>query len=328
MLNLSSYFIEQELKKRGYAAQAFYDGDLLLLEKDGRKFYTHSSITLQKATSWLICRDKFLSKEVLLNFGLPTAKGIIITEETIDNISQIQFPVALKPLNLSGGVGIALNINSREEVKDYFKNHPDYKRVLAEEMLAGKDTRVLIVKGSFFAACQREPASVVGDGVSTVLELITKENERRIIISQRQENLGIWEEDIFPILLDSDVETHLSKIGINLASVPKRMEKVFVRANANVASGGSSVDVTDQVCDEIRQLCEKVATSLNMTTVGVDLMSTSLDLPIERQPRAGIVEVNASPGLSLHILTHIGTRRNPVPLIVDEIEESIKNSVR
>lgn len=324
MLNLSSFFISKELMRRGFTVTGFYDNDLLLIEKNGKKFYTHASITVQQTTAHLICKDKFLSKEVLRRFGFPTPKGIILTKATLaslEAITSLQFPIALKPLNLSGGVGVSVNISSLDEVKTYLETHPNYDKVLAEEMLSGKDTRILVVRGKFFAACQREPASIVGDGVHTIEEIVATENIRRAEIQNKQDAAGEWIEDIFPILFDTDAKKYIEQSGFQLTTVPQSGQKIFVRANANVASGGSSVDVTDDVCPEIRLLCENVAQALNMTTIGVDLMSENLSQPLDRQERAGIVEINGSPGLSLHTLTHIGTRRDPSPLIVDEIEE-------
>lgn len=323
MLNLSSFFIEQELCKRGYSVTSFYDNDLLLIEKNGKRLYTHSSITQQQTSSYLICRDKFLTKEVLYHFGFPTAKGVLVSRSDTSKVKTLQFPIALKPTHLSGGIGISLNVSNEEDVKKYFLNHPEYMQVLAEEMLEGKDTRVLIVRGKFFAACQREPASITGDGVHTIEEIITKENQRREEILLRQQHENVWDEDIFPILFDVDCKTVIEQGGYRLDTILENGKKIFVRSNSNVASGGSSVDVTDLVCPEIRNLCESIAQKIRMTTVGIDIMSQNLSEPLAKQSRAGVVEINASPGLSLHILTHIGTRRNPVPLIVDEIEENL-----
>lgn len=323
MLNLSSFFIKKELTGRGYRVTSFYDNDLLLIEKDGKQYYTHASITVQNTTAYLICRDKLLTKQVLLNFQFPTAKGMLLTRESINDVTQLTFPIVLKPLNLSGGVGISIDVRTLEEVQTYFDLHPTYTQVLAEQSLKGKDTRVLIVRGKFFAACQREPAFVIGDGIHTIEELIHSENFKRAESQRRQNQDNVWDEDVFPILFDVDCKDHIQKQGFELSYIPKNDEKIFVRLNANVASGGVSIDVTDEVCPEIRELCEKVAKKLGMTTVGIDLMSESLSVPLEHQSGAGIVEVNASPGLSLHILTYIGKRRNPVPLIVDEIEENL-----
>jgi cyanophycin synthetase len=323
-INFSSYFIAKELRKRGYSVTPHYDLDLLLIEKDGRSMYTHASITVQQTSSFLLCRDKFLSKEVLLRGGFPTARGAVITKDSIEEVSKLRFPLAVKPLNLSGGVGIALNLRSVEEVAEYFSGHPDYEAVLAEEMLRGQDTRILIVRGKFFAACQRDPASVIGDGSHTLEELIRSENERREKILHRQHTEGVIDEDIFPILFDVDLTRFIEQIGHTLGYVPVEGQRVFVRPNANVGSGGTSIDVTDTICSENRRLCEEVAKALKMTTVGIDLLIDDLSRPIQEQPGCGIVEVNASPGLSLHILTQIGQHHDPTPLIVDEIEEYLE----
>lgn len=320
MLNLSSFFIEKELTRRGYAVTPFYDNDLLRIEKSGKRFYTHASITNQQTTSYLICRDKYLTKEILKQFGFPTAKGVLLNRENISDVKNLDFPIALKPTNLSGGVGVSLHISTQADIEKYFMDHPEYTQVLAEEMFEGKDTRVLIVRGKFFAACQREPASIIGDGAHTIEEIITSENKRREEILLRQQRENVWDEDIFPILFDVDCKTFIRQSGYELHTTLENGKKIFVRSNSNVASGGSSVDVTDLVCNEMRSLCESIAEKIKMTTVGIDIMSASLSEPLEKQSKAGVVEINASPGLSLHILTHIGTRRNPVPLIVDEIE--------
>lgn len=323
MLNFSSYFIEEELKKRGFQVKSFYDNDLLMIERDGKRMFTHSSITKQETSSYLICRDKYLSKQVLSHFHFPTAKGVLLSRDNPEDILDLSFPLALKPANLSGGTDVSLGIQSTEEIREYFRLHPNYSHVLAEEMLSGEDVRILIIRGKFFAACRREPPTIEGNGQDSIQKIIEDINiiRERELLEQQQS--GSWTKDILPILFDHESTKWIQKQGYDLTDILPIGKKIVVRPNSNQSTGGSTRDVTDEVCPNIQELCEQVAQSIHMSTIGIDLMCESLSRPLSEQVKAGIVEINASPGLSIHILTHVGTRRNPAPLIVDEIEENL-----
>jgi len=324
MITPSTWFIKQEFEKRGYVVKTFDSIFLLLAEKDGKHFFTHVSKTVQQTTSYLICKNKYLTRQVMAQFGYPNPKFQLLKKDEPIVLSGLQFPVVIKPLLLSGGEDVALSITSVEEIEAYRKAHPQYSELLLEETLKGNDTRVLIIRGKFFAAVQRRPASVVGDGTHTVEALVRIENERRAKLKEDDARNNAYTTDLELIVFDDEARHVLIDAGYTDQSVVPNGIRIEVRKNSNVSTGGSSIDVTELVCKETQALCEKLAKDLRMTTVGIDIMTEDLSKPLDSNPSWGIVEVNSSPGLDLHILTDEGQRRNPVPLIVDEIEEYLQ----
>ncbi|HSW89571.1 MAG TPA: hypothetical protein VLH19_01735 [Patescibacteria group bacterium] len=322
MLSWSTYFMCEELKKRGYSTISFDNQFIVHVSKNDKHFYIHAGNgPREQMATYMLCRNKYTMKQVVTKFGFPTSKFMKITPKTTDDVSQLQFPLVLKPLDRFGGTGVVVGIISLEDVRKYFEKHPTYEEALAEEMLEGEDTRILIVRGKFFAGAKRIPAFVNGDGAHTIQELVWIENERRAKIKADDEKNQTYTTDLDLILFDDDSLSLLQETGLSAQSIPKVGQRVFVRKNANTSTGGISIDVTDQVGPEIRSQCEQLAEVLDMGLAGIDVMTKDLSKPLNIEERSGIIEVNSSPGLDLHILTDEGQRHNPVPLIVDEIEE-------
>lgn len=325
MISVSTYFMCEELKKRGYTITTFDNKWVVHVAKGDDHFYIHAGNgPREQSATYILCRNKYTMKQVISKFGFPTSKFIKLTKDTIDLVNQLQFPIVLKPLSRYGGTDVVVGVTTQGDVRNYFTDRPQYEAVLAEEMLQGEDMRVLIVQGKFFAAAKRIPAFVVGDGKSTIAELVKTENNRRIALKKKDERFHTYTTDLDPILFDDQAEIVLQRVGLSPQSVPSQGERVFVRNNANTSTGGISVDVTDDVCQEIRAECERIAKCLDMGLAGIDVMTSDLSKPLNINEGSGIIEVNSSPGLDLHILTDEGQRRNPIPLIVDEIEEYTK----
>jgi len=321
-MNRSVYFLKQELVSRGYSFHLFPESNLFFAKKNDVSFFSSSTKTqVQSGMGFWISEDKYLTKQVLEFNGLPTARGVKLTADSVERTQFLTFPIVMKPLNLSGGRDVSVGISSKDDVLSYIKKHPIYTHVLAEEMLVGEDVRILIVKGKFFAAVKRRPAFVIGNGIHTIEELVKIENKRRARIFSEDEKNQTYTTDLDLILFDSDAKSCIKEQSRTEASILPRGEQFFVRKNANTSTGGISVDVTDNVCLEIREQCEAVAKTIALTLAGIDIMTTDLSRPLSNDEKSGVVEVNASPGIYLHILTDEGQRRNPAPLIIDEIEE-------
>lgn len=320
--NATTFFIREELLRRGFSVHLFDQSQLCIVQKDGKHFFFSSSkMQFQNQMGFWISENKYLTKKVLEYFDLPTAKGMKISASSLDEVESLHFPIVLKPLSMNGGMDVQVGIKSKDDIRTYFERLPQYKELLAEETLSGTDLRVLIIGGKFFAAVKRVPAFVIGDGTHTIQELVEIENVRRFRIFQEDESNRTFSTDLDLILFDAIAEKAVSSYGYATTDVPVQGERVYVRSNANTSTGGISVDMTDQVCMEIRKQCEEVASCLAMTIAGIDIMTADLSRPLSIERGSGVVEVNASPGLDLHILTDEGQRRNPVPLIVDEIEK-------
>ncbi len=317
-----------EFEKRGYSTHLFPHSNLFLVEKDGKSVFCSATKTqVQNQLGFFISENKYLTKVVLEKYGVPTARGAKVSAQSTHRLLELTAPFVVKPLNLNGGKDVVIGLGSISEVEVYMREHPQHKDVLVEEMLEGEDIRVLIVRGKYFAAVKRSPAHVVGDGVSTIEQLVNIENEKRKKRTAEDEARGIYTNAIDPCLILFDAESHkfLSEQGKSKETVLALGERLYIRKNSNISTGGTCVDCTDEICEEIRTQCVDAARALTMTFAGIDIMTKNISAPLSLQQKSGIVEINASPGIELHILPDEGERRDPTPDMVDEVIEHFFN---
>lgn len=274
---------------------------------------------IQAATSSNTCSvaveiacDKELAKELLKQASIPVPLGETVeTEEgAIAAAEQVGGPVVIKPLDGQQGKGVSLNLTTPDEVRRAFQIASDYSsRVLVEEMLAGQDYRVLVVNGKMVAASIRRPCNVIGDGLLTIRELIEVENQNPL----RGEG---HEKPLTKIPVDAILLAYLQKKGLSLDSRPELGERVYLREGANLSKGGTAADVTDLIHPEIARMCERAARVIGLDICGIDLILEEIFKPV-RNGHGGIIEVNASPGLRMHLHPSEGEPRDVGAAIID-----------
>ncbi len=325
----STYFFTQALKKKGLTVQHISSNPSLFEIKEGYNSETHTpylchtvKTPLQSSTCRYICNDKFVSKQLLEYLEIQTAKSIMLTADTIYKTADLQFPIVLKPLDRFGGAGVVTNIQSQDEVQKYFDTF-HFDEVLAEETLIGKDYRVLLINNRFIAACERLPAAITGNGVDTIQTLLQNENQARQQVVDEQKKQGKFTTAQKPILDNIEIDKSLETQGLNRESVPKKDEKIFVRKNANVSSGGSTIDVTDAVHPYYIEICEKISRQLGASILGVDIMTPEISVKPEEDSPWGVVEINANPDLTLHYLVDEGQARDPFIPLADMVANDI-----
>ncbi len=320
MPTITATVLSAELRNRGFEVSFTQDDSLVLISKGIKTFFLHDAITPSQGGSNIrVVRDKYLSKIILDRNKIPTAPWVKVNRSTINQASTLQFPVVIKPTNLYGGMGVVVGVNSLEGIQDYLDANSQYSEVLIEETLFGPDIRILIVQGKFFAAVSRVPPTLTGDGTSTVTQLLAVENQFRTQQKINQEKTGVYKFDLDPIRDDKEIDITLGLSGYSRESIFPAGEKVAVRRNSNVSSGGTAIDVTDSIGTELRQQSELIAKAFGVTILGIDVMTTDPSKPLDYKAKSGVVEVNASPGIGLHLFPVSGESRNPVPLICDEI---------
>lgn len=324
MLSPTTFFMCEELKKRGYTITTIDSQWIVLVSKGKQHFYIDvANGPPSRSPTYVLCRNKYVLKQVISYFQFPTAAYVKVTPATIGEAKKLRFPVVVKPLSGFGGADVVVGVSDLEAIEAYFRKRPQYKEAMVEETLKGQDTRILIVRGKFFAAVQRQPAFIITDGKSSIETCILKENERRSELKRQDRSKNTFTTDLELILYDDQVTATIAEAGHTKDSILPAGMKLFVRKNANVSTGGISIDVTDQVCAGMRKQCEEIAEALCRTLIGIDVMSEDLSRPLDIKNGSGVIEVNSSPGLDLHVLTDEGQRRNPIPLIIDEIEEDL-----
>lgn len=259
-----------------------------------------------------IASDKNLSKNLLAGMGVPVPKGFKIYdfEELEDSINSIGYPVAIKPLDSNHGKGISANITSFEDAKKAFESAKNYSRaVIVEKSLKGNDFRALVINNKLIAVAERTPAFIKGDGVSTVKQLIENVN------TDPRRGYG-HEKILTQITIDNMTERVLELKGYNLETVLKKDEICFLKSTANISTGGTAIDRTDEVHPDNIFLFERIARIIGLDIAGIDVVAPDVSTSILKNG-GGVVEVNAAPGFRMHLAPSEGLPRNVAEPVVN-----------
>lgn len=256
---------------------------------------TNTSVIAQR-----LAQDKGLTKELLYMASLPIAQGVVATTfSKAKKIAQkIGFPLCIKPLDGNQGRGVTVEVKDFEELERAFhfaqKEQKISDEVLIEKNMQGNDYRLLVVNGKVVAAARREPPYVTGDGAHSVqflIDLLNKDPQRK------KDHNGL----LTKISIDTIVLDCLKKQSHSLKTVPRHQEKVFLRYSANLSTGGSAVDCSEYIHPEIASLAIQAAKIIGLDVTGIDLICTDISQPILKQENIAILELNAAPGLRMHL---------------------------
>ncbi len=312
-LGPSTSSIVEEAKSRGIPALRLNNVSLVQLGHGVKQRRIQATMTDRtSALSVEIADEKTRTKELLRRAGIPTPEGA--TAETFDdalNIAdKIGFPVAVKPEIGNHGRGITARVLNEKELETAFTSALRINdSVIVEKSLSGHDFRVLVIDGKLAAAALREPACVVGDGKSSIAELIENIN--------KDPRRGIGHEKMLTaITIDHMTERLISFSGYKLDDILPPAKKLYLKSTANISTGGTARDVTDEVHQDVQLMCERIARIVGMDCMGIDIVATGLDQPLDRSS-AGIVEVNAAPGFRMHLEPSEGKPRNVAKPFVD-----------
>ncbi len=259
-----------------------------------------------------IACDKEETKNLLEAAEIPVPRGVIIrSEEGLqDAIERISYPIVLKPIDGNHGKGATTNINNWQQAIVALAAAQKYSRsVICEKFIVGYDFRVLVVNYKFICAALRTPASVTGDGVHSIQWLVDETN----MDSRR----GFGHEKVLTqIKVDDFTKKMLDEKEYTLETVPPKGELVLLKPTANLSTGGTSTDVTDEVHPVNIFLAERIAKIIGLDICGIDIMAPDLRLPITDNGGA-VLEVNAAPGFRMHIEPSEGLPRNVAEPVVD-----------
>jgi len=259
--------------------------------------------------------DKEGTKKILRDSGIPVPRGTVIEyldelEDAIDEVGG--YPLVIKPLDGNHGRGITINVKSFEEAElayDDASSASKTRRVIVERYYEGNDHRVLAINGKVIAVAERVPAHVVGDGKSTIAELIEETN--------RDPRRGQGHDNVLTrIEIDRNSMNLLDRQGYTLDSVPKKDERCMLRATANLSTGGIAIDRTDEMHPENIWLAERVVKTIGLDIAGIDIVTSDISRPL-RETDGVIVEVNAAPGFRMHAAPSYGLPRNIAAPVMD-----------
>lgn len=261
-----------------------------------------------------VAQDKELTRRLLEAAGIPAVPGRSV-ENAADAWAaacEIGAPVVIKPQDGNQGRGVTVNLVSRDQVESAYLAAADITgKVLVERYIPGQDYRLLVIGNRLIAAARRDPPQVIGNGVHTVYQLVEQLNSdpRR---GEGHNNV------LTTIHLDDVALVLLATQGLTPASVPPEGSRVLLRGNANLSTGGTATDVTDEVHPEFAARMEAAARMIGLDICGVDVVCESVSRPLEGQQGA-VIEINAAPGLRMHLQPSFGKARAVGEAIVDSI---------
>ncbi|MFM8575765.1 MAG: cyanophycin synthetase, partial [Limnohabitans sp.] len=258
-----------------------------------------------------IAQDKDLTKQLLHAAGVPVPLGrpADSPEEAWAIAQEIGLPVVVKPQDGNQGKGVTVNITDRDAFQAAYETAERHGTVMVEKFLPGHDYRLLVVGHKLVAAARREPPLVVGDGVHTVRQLVDQVNAD----PRRGEGHAT---SLTKIRFDDIAIGRLQAQGLEPDSVPEKGRRVILRNNANLSTGGTATDVTDEVHPEVAARAVAAARMVGLDICGVDVVCESVLRPLEEQS-GGIVEVNAAPGLRMHLNPSYGKGRDVGQAVID-----------
>ncbi|MCU0773154.1 MAG: cyanophycin synthetase [Ideonella sp.] len=262
-----------------------------------------AEVDATSAVSESIAQDKDLTKQLLRASGVPVPLGrpVADLEDGWVAAQEIGLPVVVKPRDGNQGKGITVNITRREQYEQAYESAAAVGDVMVEKFIPGNDFRLLVVGDRLVAAARRDPPRVVGDGEHTIRQLVDAIN------ADPRRGDG-HESSLTKIRLDDIAVALLATRDLTPDSVPEKGREVVLRKNANLSTGGAATDVTDEVHPDVAACAVMAAQTVGLHVCGVDLVCEDVAVPLDRQ-HGGIVEVNAAPGLRMHLSPSYGKGR-------------------
>ncbi len=249
-----------------------------------------------------IGKEKDVTKNLLERSGVPVPRGEVVRslEAALDFAEYIGYPVVLKPVAGHHGDNVMVNLKDAEELEESFhvvKEESDY--VLVEKYVEGGDYRCLVIGHKVVAVAKRIPAHVIGDGSSSIkelVELVNKDPKRGAGHISLLTELKLEDEELM----------FLKHQGKSVEDIPGDGEVVYLRATANLSTGGTAEDYTEAVHPLMKRKMERISKIIGLDVMGVDVIAEDMTLPPD-QMRWAVIEANSSPGLRMHLSPTDGT---------------------
>ncbi|MBT2745082.1 MULTISPECIES: cyanophycin synthetase [unclassified Lysobacter] len=259
-----------------------------------------------------LASDKEETNKILASLGLPVPRQELVTDSSgaIRAARKLGGSVVTKPYNGNHGRGITIDISSDDDIRAGFEAAREHSRsVIVETFVGGDDHRLLVINGELIAATKRTPGHVVGDGTSSIADLVEGVNQ--------DPRRGVGHEKVLTRLeLDSQAEQMMERVGYTAASIPKDGEIVYLRSTANLSTGGTATDVTDIIHPDNRDMAVRAVRAIGLDVGGVDFISPNI-AESYKNIGGGICEINAAPGFRMHVAPSEGTPRDAAGPVID-----------
>ncbi|MGL4774441.1 MAG: cyanophycin synthetase [Clostridium sp.] len=288
--------------------------------KQGRVFEATIGSNTACVAADISC-DKLLTKELLSIQNIPVAYGTKVYNiiNLLKEGEAIGYPLVLKPQYGNKGNGVIVNIkNEKELVKAYNQIGKNYKDIILEEYVVGKDYRVCVVDYKVVAVALRVPPFIIGDGVKSIKSLIFELNNDPLRGKDHEKPLT-------KIKIDENLLNILEENGYNITSILEKDKKIYLRKNANISTGGLSIDCTDEICEENIDICIRAAKAIGLDVCGIDICTEDISIPLNNN--GVIMEVNAAPGIRMHEYPSSGEKRNVGESIFNMLYKNGKKNI-
>jgi len=312
-LGPSTGSIIEEAEKRGIPWMRLNKYSLCLLGYGVNQKRIQATVTSQTSNIGVeIACDKEDTKHLLEQAEVPIPKGEIVKSEAglKEAVDYVGYPLVLKPISGNHGRGITTNILNWEDALVALEAAKNVSRsVIVEKYITGDDYRLLVIDFKLVAASKRTPAHVVGDGKSTIQELIDEVN--------KDPKRGYGHEEVLTMIDVNDLTLSiLEENSKKLTSVLKKGEILNLKDTANLSTGGTAEDVTDIVHPYNIFMAERIAKIIDLDICGIDIMTSDIGKPLPDTGGA-VIEVNAGPGFRMHLAPAEGLPRNVAGHVID-----------
>ena len=260
--------------------------------------------------------DKEDTKYLLEQAEVEVPRGDIIRRESSleEACRYVGYPLVIKPVDGNHGRGITVDIQNYEDALDAFRQAKESSRsgaIIIEKFITGEDYRLLVINNKLVAAAKRTPAHVIGDGKSTIQQLIDEVN--------KDPRRGYGHENVLTQITVNDLTmTIIKDSGYNLDSIISDGEKLILKDTANLSTGGTAEDVTDIVHPANVAMAERISKIIDLDICGIDVMTTDITKPLSETGGA-VLEVNAGPGFRMHLAPTTGLPRNVAAPVIDKL---------
>jgi cyanophycin synthetase len=305
--------LAHEAERRGIPVLRLDDQSLVQLGTGRHQKRIRASITtLTSQIATDAAGDKDLTKSLLSDAGLPVPRGDVVrrAEDAVRAAERIGYPVVVKPLDGNHGRGVSIDLTTPEDVTQAFEEAARHsRRVIVENYFKGKDHRILVVNGEVVAVAERIPAHVIGDGWRSIASLVDEVNQ--------DPRRGEGHENVMTrIKINDHARGVLAKAGLSPESVPDPGQVVYLCDTANLSTGGTAVDRTDDIHPENALIARRAARAIGLDVAGIDFIAPDIASSV-RETGGGIIEVNAAPGFRMHLQPSEGRPRNVARPVVD-----------
>lgn len=299
-------------RRRGIPVERMNGQSLIQLGWGRKRKLIRASVTSQTGLiAAEIAGDKAEAKAVLDRVGVPVARGVTVQTagEAVTAAQRLKRPLVAKPLDGNHGRGVTTGLMSDDQLRTAFAEAARHsRRVIIEEQLPGRDHRVLVVAGEIVAVAERAPPHVIGDGVSTIALLVEAVNA--------DPRRGVGHEAVLTrIRLDDHATEILGRQGLTVESVPEAGRRVELHTAANLSAGGTAIDRTEEIHPDNAAIARRAALAVGLDVAGIDLLAPDITRSV-RETGGGVVEVNAAPGLRMHLEPSEGLKRDVAAPIV------------